>query len=178
MWVVGREEPDVLPQRLHPIIDVLLVRLDHGDLHSAARELAVRRRGERLELGHPIVLVQGAVHEAGGPGGALHGSREHRAVDRTLAHLDPLGKRAQVRRGVGAGGEAVTLEDRGDHPRGRRLPVGPDHVDAGEAPLRHAEDRHQLVHAVEPEPHPEQLEIEQVGLGLAKGHVSRDCSPA
>jgi hypothetical protein len=66
----------------------------------------------------------------------------------------------------------VALEDRGDHPDGRRLAVRPDDVDRREAPLRHAENGHQLVHAVEPEAHPEQLEVEQVCLRLREVHWS------
>ena len=75
-----------------------------------------------------------------------------------------------MRRGVAAGAQPVALEDRRAEADGRRLAVGPDHVDRGEAALRQAQHGHQPVHAVEPEAHAEQLEREQVLLGLAEGH--------
>src|SRR5205085_10341069 len=92
-----------------------------------------------------------------------------------LAILYALRERTQVRRGVGAVPQAVSLQDRRDHARRRRLAVRADHVDAREAALRHPEHRHELVHAVEPEPHAEQLEVEQVRLCLAEGHATSLC---
>jgi hypothetical protein len=91
--------------------------------------------------------------------------RDGLAVD-----LDSLGERAQVRRRVGADVESVLAQDARGEAHGRRLAVRPDDVDRREAALRHAEHRHQLVHAVEPEPHAEQLQVEQVLLGLPDVH--------
>ena len=51
--------------------------------------------------------------------------------------------------------------------------VGADHVDRREAPLRQAERGHQLVHPLQAEAHPEQLQAQEVVLGLAKGHWLR-----
>ena len=93
-------------------------------------------------------------------------------AERTLADLDPLREAAQVRRGVDAGREALALEDRGSETRRRRLAVRAYDVHRRESPLRHPERRHQLVHAVEPEPHAEQLETEEVVLGLGQVQVS------
>ena len=45
-------------------------------------------------------------------------------------------------------------------------------MDRGEAPLRQTEHGHQPVHAVQPEPHAEQLEREEVLLGLPEGHAA------
>src|SRR5207244_826976 len=56
------------------------------------------------------------------------------------------------------------------HARGRRLAVRPDDVDRAKALLRRAERRHEPAHPVQPEPHAEQLEPQQVALGLLEGH--------
>ena len=145
--------------------------LDHRHLDAAARQLAVRGGGQRLELGHAVVLVERAIDHPRRMRRALDRRRERGAVERALAHLDPLREGAQVRRRVGPGAEPVTLQDRRDHPRRRRLAVRPDDVDAREPALRHPEHRHELVHAVEPEPHAEQLEVEQVVLRFAQVHA-------
>jgi hypothetical protein len=52
----------------------------------------------------------------------------------------------------------VALEDRGAEADRGGLAVGADHVDRREATLGQTEHGHQPVHAVEPEPHAEQLE--------------------
>ena len=109
-----------------------------------------------------------------------HGRRQRRSRRRRVGcspDLDPLGERAQVGRGVGARPQPVALEDRRDHPHGRGLAVGAHHVDRGEAALGHAEHGHEPVHAVEPEPHAEQLEPQQVVLGLPAS-VMRPASSA
>src|SRR4029079_8911319 len=87
-----------------------------------------------------------------------------------LADLHPLGERRQVRRRVAAGAQAVALEDPSDEAQGGRLAVRTDHVDRREAPLRHSQRGHQLVHAVEAEAHTEQLEIQPVLLRLLQVH--------
>jgi hypothetical protein len=66
-------------------------------------------------------------------------------------------------------------EDLRDHPCRRRLAVRPDYVDAGKAPLRHAERRHELAHPVEAQPHAEQLEVEQMVFGLSEVHPAECC---
>jgi hypothetical protein len=147
--------------------------LDHRDLDLAARQLVVGRRGERLELGHAVVGLGGAVHERRRVRRALDRGREVLLRDGLLPHLDPLAERAQVRRGVAAGAQAVAGEDRGGEAGGRRLAVRADHVDRLELALREPQDRHQPAHPVEPEAHPEELEPEQVLLGLAEGHAPR-----
>src|SRR5579859_4588468 len=57
-------------------------------------------------------------------------------------------------------------EDRGDHADGGGLAVCADHMDRLEAALGMLERGHQSAHPVQPEPHSEQLEREQVTLGL------------
>ena len=83
---------------------------------------------------------------------------------------DPLAERDQVRRQVGAGPQAVVGQDRGDHPRRRGLAVGADDVDRRESALGMPERGHQPPHPVQPEPHPEQLQRQQIALGLALVH--------
>ena len=165
-----RQHLDLRRDHVRRVVAAAEARLDHGDLDAAARQRVVGGRRQRLELGHLVVVGERAVHELGRVGGTGHGGREGGFGKRPLPHLDSLRERAQMRRGVRAGPQPVALEDRRDHPDGRGLAVRPDDVDRREPPLRHAEDRHQLVHAVEPEPHPEQLEPEQVVLGLAERH--------
>jgi hypothetical protein len=71
--------------------------LDHDDLDPAAGELVVRGRGQRLELGHVVVGLGGAVDQLGRLGRAAHRRGEVALRDRLLPHLDPLAERAQVR---------------------------------------------------------------------------------
>src|ERR1035437_7480543 len=75
-----------------------------------------------------------------------------------------------MRREIGPGAQTVAWEDRGDHPRGRGLAVGADHVDRAKASLWVPQRGHQPAHPVKTEPHPEQLQREQVALGLLWGH--------
>jgi hypothetical protein len=145
-------------------------RLDHGHLDPLPRELVVGRGRERLELGHAVVLVERAVDHPRRARHGRHGRAELVPRQRPLPHLDPLRERTQVRRRVGARPHVVAFEYRGDHARGGRLAVRPDHVNRREPPLRHPQRGHQLVHAVEPEPHAEQLEVEEVILRLGKRH--------
>ncbi len=147
-------------------------RLDHRHLDLATSELGVGGGGQGLELGHAIVPVQRAVHELGRAGGAGHRGREVSRLEVGILDPDPLPERDQVRRDVDAGAQAVMRQNRGDHARGRGLAVGPNHVDRRELPLRMPERGHQSAHAVQPEPHPEQLERQQVALRLLGSHGS------
>ena len=97
---------------------------------------------------------------------ALNGRGERRVVEIGVVDPDPLDERGQVRGQIRAGAESVRAQDRRDHPDRRGLAVGPDDVDRLESPLRMPERGHQPAHAVESEPHPEQLEREQVALGV------------
>ena len=56
-----------------------------------------------------------------------------------------------MRGDVGAGRDAVRLEQRRGHPRHRGLAVGADDVDRGEAVLRHPQQRAEPPHPLEPE---------------------------
>ena len=165
-----RQDLDLRRDHVRRVVAAAETRLDHGDLDAAARQGVVGSRRQRLELGHLVVAGECPVHELGCVSGTGHGGREGGFGKRPLPHLDSLRERPQMRRGIRAGPQPVPLEDRRDHPDRRGLAVRPDDVDRREPPLRQAEDRHQLVHAVEPEPHPEQLETEQVVLGLAERH--------
>src|SRR5205807_364464 len=91
-------------------------------------------------------------------------------VELALADPDPLAERDQVRRQVGAGAQAVVLEDRGDHPYRRGLAVRSHDVDRLELPLGMPERGHQPQHPVQAEAHPEQLAVEDVALGLLRVH--------
>ena len=146
-----------------------------GDVDARARQRMVGGRRQGLELRDLVALGKRPVHELGCVRRACDSLGELGVPERTLAELDPLREAAQMWRGVDAGREALALEDRGSETRRRRLAVRADDVDRRKSPLRHPERRHQLVHAVEPEPHAEQLEAEQVVLGLAQVQVSASC---
>ena len=77
-----------------------------------------------------------------------------------------------------AGTDAVGLEDRRRHPHRRALAVGADHVDRAERALRAAERRQQAAHALEPEPHAEQLERERWSSRLARAVQLTRAPPA
>ena len=119
-----------------------------------------------------------AIDLGGGGRGALHGGAEGVGREVLVADPDPLGEGDQVRREVGAGAHAVGLEQRGGHADGRALAVGPHDVDGREALLRAAERGQQAPHPLQPEAHAEQLEREQVLLGLllAPAHAASSSS--
>ncbi len=152
-------------------------RLDHRHLHLARRQLVVGGGGQRLELGHGVVVLGlRALHDLGRLGRPLDGRGEALARHRLLPHLDPLAERGQVRRGVAAGAQPVALQHRGGEAHGRRLAVGAHHVHRREPALGHAQRGGQPVHALQAEAHAEQLQAQQVLLGLAQGpggHQSR-----
>ena len=70
-----------------------------------------------------------AVDALGRPRRARDRRGERVGVELALADPHALAVGDEVRRGVGARAQAVALEDRRDHPRGRGLAVGAEHVD-------------------------------------------------
>ena len=103
-----------------------------------ARQLGVGGGGQRLEL-RDAVVVGSSVRstERGGVRGALRRRRRTRVGSRSrVVDADALGERDEVRRQVGAGAQAVALQDRGDHPHRRGLAVRADDVDRVEARAR------------------------------------------
>ena len=147
-------------------------RLDHRHLHLLAGQLGVGGRGQRLELRHLVVGLGVAVDQRRRPAGAADRGPELRLGDVVAVDADPLGERLQVRRQVGAGPPAVLRQDLRDHPRRRGLAVGADHVDRLKTSLGVIQRGHQPTHPVQPEPHPEQLQRQQVALGLRARHLA------
>ena len=120
-------------------------------LHDRHLDLALghrpqRRRREQFELGHVVVLGERAVHAFGRPARARDGGGELLPVELLAADEHALAVGDQMRGQVGAGAQAVTLEDRGDHARRRGLAVGPQHLDRREAPLGGVERGHHAAH--------------------------------
>jgi hypothetical protein len=126
--------------------------LDHGDLDARLGEGDEGGGGEELELGDRALIVRGLA--VGGDGrllGPLERAGERILGDRPAPDPDPLTPVADVRRRVGAGADAVGLEQRRRHQRHRGLAVGADDVDRREPVLRHPEQRAEAAHALEPE---------------------------
>ncbi len=143
--------------------------LDRRDIDALARHLPERGGGEQFELRHVIVLRERAVDLPRGVVGARDRGREGLRAEHAPVDQDPFAVGDQVRRGVGAGAQAVTLQDRGQHPRGRGLAVRAEHLDRVERgemiPTTPAQRGHHAPHPVQPEAHPEQLERAQAALG-------------
>ena len=80
-----------------------------------------------------------------------------------------------MRRQVGAGAQPVAAQDRGGHARRRGLAVGAHHVDRRDsAPAASRATVMQPAHPVQAEAHAEQLEAEEVALGV--GEARHSCS--
>jgi len=97
--------------------------------------LPQRASRQQFELGHVIVLPERAVDPLGRPRRLPDRRSELRALELALAEAQALAVGGEVWREVGGGQEPVALEYRRDHPRGRGLAVGAEHVDRVEAPL-------------------------------------------
>ena len=143
-------------------------RLHRGDLDPGAGQLPVGRGGEHLELGHAVVGLERAIHQRSG----LARRAPTAAANRSSGTgRPPTSTRSaherEVRRQVRAGLQAVALQQGGDHPDGRRLSVGAQHVNRAKALVRRIEHGHQPPHALQPEAHPEHLERVEVALGIA-----------
>ena len=119
-------EPDVRQVDDRRVEDVRRVEpaaepgLDRGDVDALGGELGERGSRQRLELRRPQPL-----------------GRRPDAADGTLEALgvgvEPLLPARDVRRRVRADTQPFLPQQRGDRPRGRRLAVGADNVDGGNA---------------------------------------------
>jgi hypothetical protein len=102
--------------------------LDHRRLDAPRRHLGVGSGGERLELGHVVVGLGGAIDLLRGSARALHRGPELLGGEVDVVDPDPLAEGDQVRRGVGPGEQPVRPQDLRDHPRRRGLSVRADDV--------------------------------------------------
>ena len=108
--------------------------------------------------------AQGPVDDRGRLGAALDRGGELGRGDLLAADQDSFGPTGGVRRDAGAAGDSVRLQQGGGHPGHRGLAVGADHMDRGEAMLRHAEHRGEPVHPLEAQPPADRLQRIEVGL--------------
>ena len=139
--------------------------LDDGVLHAVRGEGDEGRRREQLELGHRPLVAGGAVRDLGRLLRALERVGERLLRDRLPADQDALSPGRDVRREVRPRGDPMRLEQGGGHPGDRGLAVGPDHMDRGEPILRHAEQRAQAPHPLQPQLPAEDLTLAQDLLG-------------
>ena len=136
---VGRIEPAAQP------------RLDHPVLHAGRGEGDECCRRQQLVLRHRPLVPGRPVGHLGRLLRPLERLDECLLRDRLTADHHPLAPGVDVGREVRAGRHTVRLEQRGGHPRDRRLPVRPDHVDRGEPVLRHPQQRAQPPHPLQPQ---------------------------
>ena len=154
---VGEDHGGVVRQHVGRVPAAAEPRLHRHRVHARRRERPEADRGERLELGDGVPLLErqrlGGVAHVGGRRG------EGGLADRGAVQLDALGPVDDVRRQVRPRPRAVPARRGGrSEPGGRGLAVRPHHVDApGRRPAgRRA--RRAAPDALQAEAHPQDLQ--------------------
>jgi hypothetical protein len=132
--------------------------LDHSHLDPSCGQGDEGGGSGRLELRHGLALLETAVDDVCGVGDALDRGREVGCTDLLSTDQHALRPALVVGRKVGARADAVGLQEGRGNRRDRRLAVRADHVDRGEAVLRHPERGDQALNPIQAEAPAERLE--------------------
>jgi hypothetical protein len=116
--------------------------LDDGHVHRGVGERGERHPGQHLEERQPGLVPP--VHDRQVRQQFLVELDEPPRAERLAVQADPLAHAGQMRAGEQPRTQAPGAQQRVDHPRRRRLAVGPGDVDDRAGPLRVAEQAGQV----------------------------------